>query len=451
MTIRFAQGQTNGLPLVVTAITQVARQLLYTAPAGSATPNLLTLFAWSLTNIPAVLHVDVEDAAGTVLYEMSAAVPAGSGLFKVLSADNFEDVALIQNGSVTVKVWSDVANAIGVSTAVDDQVGAPVLTFGSGQINGLPILISAIIRSSRQLIHTFTAAATPEIVELKAWSLTNQPAILFIDIEDSGATIIRQLQVEVPVGGGLFKVLGAVSREDVGLIQNGSSTVKVWTNVANALAVSATVNTQITHLGPVAPDLRTAYGYGVLAGSTITNTGSTTITGNLGLTPGSSVTGAPTVTGATNIDNAAAIQAQADLTAAYLDAQGRAGGTIVSGDIGGQTLAPGVYKSLSSLAVTTADLTLDAQGDPTAVWIFQIASTFLLSASKQILLTNGAQAKNVIFAVGTSATLLASSHMRGSVLALTSITETTGGIVDGRMLAQNGAVTLDTNTINTPA
>ena len=451
MTISFGTAQTNGLPLLVTAITQGTRQLLHTFPAGSATPNMVTLYAWNLTAAPATLHIDIEDSGGTVLRELTVGVPVGSGLFKVLSADNTEDVALIQNGGNTIKVWADIASALGVSAGVDNQDTGQVITFGSGQTNGLPLLVTSITQGTRQLLHTFTSAAKPEIVEIKAMNFDGSPAVLHIDIEDSGGTILRELTVAIPVGSGLFKVLGVDSREDVALIQNGASTVKVWSDTASVLGVSASVNTQITHTGPAAPDLKTAYGYGLLAGTTITNTGATTDTGNLGLTPGSSVTGAPTVLGATNIDNPAAIQAQADLTAAYLDAQGRAGGTVVSGDIGGTSPAPGVYKSTSSLAVTTADLTLDAAGDPTAVWIFQIATTFLLSAGKSIVLANGAQAKNVFFAVGSSATLNAASHLRGTIMALTSITEVTGGLVDGRLLAQNGAITLDTNTITVPA
>lgn len=200
-------------------------------------------------------------------------------------------------------------------------------------------------------------------------------------------------------------------------------------------------------------DLRTAQTYGVLAGSTITNTGTTNIYGDLGLWPGTSVTGAPTVNGETHINDAAAAQAQLDLTAAYLDAQGRTTPTpvIVAGNIGGQTFTPGIYKSTSSLAISSGDVTLDANGDPDACWIFQIATTLITSTSRKVILIDGAQAKNVFWQVGSSATLGANSILKGSILALTAITMVTEASVDGRVLARNAAVTMDTNSINVPS
>jgi len=232
--------------------------------------------------------------------------------------------------------------------------------------------------------------------------------------------------------------------------RNRSATVLALI-VACLLALTSLAGDAYAAQPPVG--LGTANPFAVLAGSTVTNTGPSTINGNLGVSPGAAVTGFPpgTVNGTIDKANAVASQAQSDLTTAYNDAAGRTPALAVSADLGGQTLTPGVYKSASSLGLT-GTLTLDAQGDPDAVFIFQAGST--LTTAGGVNLINGAQSCNVFWQVGSSATLgtppSPSSVFRGTILALTSITLVTGVTVDGRALARNGAVTLDTNTI-TPA
>ncbi len=195
-------------------------------------------------------------------------------------------------------------------------------------------------------------------------------------------------------------------------------------------------------------DLGTAYNFAVLAGSTVTNTGSSVINGDIGLSPGTSVTGFPpgTVTGTIYENDAVASQAQLDLTDAYLDVAGRDATDTVDGDLGGEILGPGVYKSESSLAIT-GTLTLDGEGDPNAIFIFQMGTTLTTETGSIVDLINGAQPYNVFWQVGSSATLGTSSDFKGNILALESITATTSVTVDGRLLAGNHAVTLDTNTI----
>lgn len=198
--------------------------------------------------------------------------------------------------------------------------------------------------------------------------------------------------------------------------------------------------------------LGTASTYAVLAGSTVTNTGPTTFSGSagsdLGLSPGSSIIDESQITksGTTHIADGAALQAQADLVTAYNDAAGRALTGTVAADLGGQTLVTGTYNSASSLGLT-GTLTLDAQGDPNAVWVFQAGSTLTTASSSSVSLINGAQACNVFWQIGSSATLGTGSTLVGHVMALTSITATTGATIQGSLLARNGAVTLDTNTI----
>jgi hypothetical protein len=210
--------------------------------------------------------------------------------------------------------------------------------------------------------------------------------------------------------------------------------------VTLALAPSARAATAVP--------LGTADPVAVLAGSTVTNTGPTVVTGDLGLSPGTSVTGFPpgTVNGTQHITDPVAAQAQTDLTTAYNNAAAQATTGTVSADLGGQTLTPGVYTTASSLGLTGA-LTLDAQGNANAVFIFQAGSTLTTASASSVNLVNGAQSCNVFWQVGSSATLGTASTFRGTILALTSITATTSATVDGRLLARNAAVTLDTNTI----
>ena len=186
----------------------------------------------------------------------------------------------------------------------------------------------------------------------------------------------------------------------------------------------------------------------ILAGSAVTNTGSTTVSGDVDISPGTSVTGFPPglASGKIHIADNAAIKAQTALTAGYDDAAGRSGGTSVSGDIVGRTFTTGVYKSTSSLALS-GDVTLDAKGDPNAVFIFQIGSTLTTGSGSHVILANEAKACNVFWQVGSSATLGTNSVFKGQIMALTSITITTGVDLEGRALARNGAVTLDSDVI----
>jgi hypothetical protein len=201
-------------------------------------------------------------------------------------------------------------------------------------------------------------------------------------------------------------------------------------------------------LSPSPINLLTAATYGVLAGTTITNSGPTTITGDLGLSPGSAVTGAPTVTGATNIDNPAAVQAKTDLTTAYTQAAAYPGATIIPTELGGTSLGPGVYTSASgTFSITTGTLTLNAGGDPNAFWIFQMATTLVTGTGTSVVLTDSAQSLNVFWQVGSSATIGVSSTFVGTILALTSISVNTSATVTGRLLARNGAVTMLSNGV----
>ncbi|MBW3658030.1 MAG: DUF3494 domain-containing protein [Actinobacteria bacterium] len=200
-----------------------------------------------------------------------------------------------------------------------------------------------------------------------------------------------------------------------------------------------------------AVNLGTAGSYAVLAGSAITNTGPTTINGDVGIHPNgeSSVTGFDTVTlnGQPHYGDAAAGTAKNDLTTAYDSAAGQPATQVVT-ELGGQNLIGGAYDSADGTFQLTGALTLNAQGDPNTVWIFQMDTTLTTASASSVNLVNGADACNVYWQVGSSATLGTSTAFVGNILAMQSITLANKATIRGRALARAGAVTMDTNTLS---
>ena len=233
---------------------------------------------------------------------------------------------------------------------------------------------------------------------------------------------------------------------------------RVVQNSANrilmGLVVSATIFLHHNALAnTVTVDLGSDSSFAVLAGSGITVAGAvntTTITRDIGTFPTTSITGLGNVVlnGANHAGDAVTQQAKTDLVTAYKDAAGRSPDTTYAPvfDLGGLTLMSGVYNDPTSFGIT-GTLTLDAQGNPNAVWIFQAGSTLTTASGSTVVVINGGDACNVFWQIGSSATLGTATTFLGNILALESITLTTGATVDGRVLAQNGAVTLDSNTI----
>lgn len=199
--------------------------------------------------------------------------------------------------------------------------------------------------------------------------------------------------------------------------------------------------------------LGTTRDFAILAGSAITNTGASTVVGDVGLHPESAVSGFASVThdGSLHVADGVALQAKNDLDVAYTDAALQPGATEVPTELGGTTLTPGIYDSAAGTFGLTGALTLDGEGDPNAVFIFQMDSTLTTASGSSVNLINGADLCNVYWQVGSSATLGTNSTFRGTILAEASITVTTGASIEGRLLARSGQVTLDTNTITSAA
>jgi hypothetical protein len=247
---------------------------------------------------------------------------------------------------------------------------------------------------------------------------------------------------------------GTISTSVKDLAGNALQTDYVWTFSTGAFFVN----------------LQSAAQFGILASVAVVNNAGQSEIHNMdvGLSPGlrSSIVGFPPaimVNGSMFASDdlspqgvsAMLIQAKQDLTQAYLAAQGLTfpAATTISGDLGGTTLTPGIYRTNSSLLIQSGDLTLDAQGNPNAVWVFQIGSALstIGGAGGNVILTGGAQAKNIYWQTGSSATIGDFTSFKGNVLALTSITMNSGAIAEGRMLALNGSVNLtNTNIIRKP-
>jgi len=230
------------------------------------------------------------------------------------------------------------------------------------------------------------------------------------------------------------------------------------TSVTAGIAVtpsgSAGHPSTIVTCGQTPVPLASAATYAALGGTSVTNTGATALTGDLGVSPGSSVTGFPpgTYTGTKNVANPAAAGAEANATIAYNNAMARTNCPIaVAGNLGGQTLTPGLYKSSSTLAISSGDLTLSGGGDPNGVFVFQVASALTTTSGRAVILTDGAQAGNVFWAIGSSATLGTTSTMQGTLIAYASITINSGAHLNGQALARTGDVTLSATTIVVPS
>jgi hypothetical protein len=330
-----------------------------------------------------------------------------------------------------------------------------------------------VCRNNPVINATFSKAMNPATI--------NSPATTFILTDPGGAS-----------------VPGTVSLDSTGLVATFTPTSPLLTSttylatittgaadtfgnhLAASFVSSFTTSSSPTCLPPVgAVSLGGACGYGILGGSTVTTTGPTHVTGDVGLSPGTSMTGwaippantfvgtgsntggTGLVTGVIHITDTPpspndAATAQLDLTTAYNDLAGRTAPApaTIAGDLNGLTLAPGIWKSTSTLMISVGGtVTLDGGGDPNAVWIFQIATALTTGSGSRVVLAGSASAHNVFWAVGTGATLGTTSIFNGSILSnVGSIALLTGATLNGRALQRPaGAVTMDSNIVTVPS
>jgi hypothetical protein len=241
---------------------------------------------------------------------------------------------------------------------------------------------------------------------------------------------------------------------------------KIWTNhrttLANAvrrvgivLAVTFTLTAGVAQAAKPAMGgaiLGTAENFAVLGGQTVTNTGATHVTGNMGVAPGTAITGFPPgiLTGETHAADEVALLAQNDVNTAWNTLAGQACNTDLTGqDLGGLTLTQGVY-CFSSSAQLTGPLVLDAQGDPAATWVFQVATALNTASNASVTVINSGSACNVYWEIGSSATIGANNAFAGNIVARTSISVGVSTDLIGRALAHTGSVTMETNDITLP-
>ena len=342
--------------------------------------------------------------------------------------------------------WSIVAGGGTIGSTGIFTAGAPLGTFANtvqATNGGMKAFGTVTVIANPGPLASITVTPNPASVEV---NLTQQFVATGKDANGNDVVIVPTWSV---VAGG-----GAISGS--GNFTAGAATGAFPNTVkATSGAVSGLATVNVTAVpGPGTGLLGSAGTFAVLGGSTVTNTGATTtISGDVGVSPGAAIVGIPVgqpTNGSIHSADAPAATAQSNLTTAYNDLAGRACGTnLTSQDLGGMTLAPGVY-CFNSSAALTGTLTLDGQGNSSSVFIIQTGSTLTTASNAAVTLIGGALARNVYWKVASSATLGSGTAFKGNIVALQSVTLNTGATLQGRALARNGAVTLDSNAITLP-
>jgi len=395
----------------------------------------------SLTAATVTLMQGTTSVAGTVSYSGTTV--------------SFNPTSALASGTVYTGTISAGAKNVPGTTMADDYVWnftTGIITAPKVNSND-PLTLATNVALNKVISVVFSEAMNPSTITTSSFTLMIGTTSVAGTVNYSGTTATF-----TPTGG---------------LLSGNIYTATITTAAKNPAGIPVANNhvwsfSTAAPLGPGGVDLKSVARFGIIAGVGVSNNAGFSVINDLdvGIYPGvrSSITGFPPaiiVNGAMYASDdiappgvsAMLLQAKNDLVAAYLFAEGATSPApaTVSGDQGGKTLAPGIYKSTSTLLIQSGDLTLDAQGDANAVWIFQIASDFTTvgGAGGNVILSGGAQAKNVFWQTGSSATIGDYTSFKGNVLALTSITMNSHATATGRMLARNGAVVLtSTNIIN---
>ncbi len=468
--------------VINTTYTATVKNTVKDAAGNAMQANYVWTFSTGATLMPSVISTDpLNNASGVAVNKVVAAtfnVPmnpstlnspatsftikqgatavSGTVVYVGTTAFFTPTVALASNTAYTCTISTGAKNAAGNGLAADY-----VWSFNTGVVVAPTVISTDPLNNAIGILLDKTISATfsepMEVSTMTASNFTLKQGLTSIPgvVTYAGSTIsftstnllVANTTYTATIGTGAKNPAGTPLAND-----------KVWSFTTKTLT------------GAQGPDLKSAGNFGILAGISINNNAgfSEIHDMDIGLSPGvrSKITGFPpaimvngSIFAADDIappgTPAMLIQAKQDLTDAYLFIEGATAPApaTVAGDQGGKTLAPGIYKSTSTLMVQLGDLTLDAQGDPNAIWIFQVASDFTTigGAGGNIILSGGAQAKNVFWQIGSSATIGVSTIFKGNILALTSITMGSYATLQGRLLAQNGSVVLtSTNIITKP-
>jgi len=434
----------NDLPTGDLSVTASAYPLANAAGIAQATGTAPeTISAGQTTYLTLIMNSTITQVLVT---PVTPTVVTGGVVTLTATPENIDNnIVLVALGNIT---WSSsdltvatVDRDTGVVTAL--KAGSTTITakeFDSQKTGSTIVTINTVGVTINPKTATLFATGTQQLTAIVNGAL-NTNVTWAVQEGSAGGTVSSTGLYTAPAAPGIYHVTA--------------------TSVADPTKLDTSTIT-VTHLGPDAVNLGAAGNFAILAGQTVTNTGPTIVNGNLGVSPGTAVSGFDlpggpgfVINGAifTGVDPTVAA-AKLALTNAANDAAGRALNVIIvpTGELGGSTLAPGLYQSgISSFAITSVDLTLDAQGDSTAVWIFQMpSSTLTVGNGRKVILTNGALPQNIYWQVGSSATLGTSSDVSGNILAYASITLETGAKLHGRALTQIAAVSLDSNTVTKP-
>jgi len=413
--------------------------------AGGVCPNTVVTATFSEAMNPATIN--------TTTFTLTTGTPAVAvdGVVSYASSSNTATFtpssALALDTTYTATITTGVTNAQGIALVTDF-----VWSFTTGAttcLTGPPTVISVTppngssgICPNAVIVATFSEAMNPSTINTTTFTLTSPgtpPVAVAGTVSYDVASHVATFTPTNPLAlNTLYTATITTGAQD--LSGNALASDYVWTFTTSLVPCSGTV------------PLGTACTFGILGGSTVTNSGvSTLVTGDIGVWPGTAITGftPSNYTGTLHAGDAVAQTAQGDLTTAYNYAAGVAGGAVLPADIGGETLAPGVYKTTSaqpSLGIT-GNLTLAGSG----VYIFQIVSTLTTAATNSdVILSGGATSENVYWQVGSSATLGTTTTFAGTIMAQASISLGTGATLNGRALARTGAVTLLSNAVNVP-